>query len=135
MSEFEPTTVEELRGEQELPHAAEGAESAATHDGPDLEATRGVPADTETPEGASDVEPQKGVAELEAREDGTDMEDANVADTPDVAAAAGTREVTHVERALEELDRLAERDLADHPDAYQRIHADLRDALAAIDDA
>ena len=129
MSEFEPTTVEGLRGEQELPHAAEGAESAATHDGPDLEATRGVPPDAEAREGASDVAAPEDASDVAAREG------ANAVEAQGVAAVAEAREVTPVERALEELDRLAERDLADHPDAYQRIHADLRDALAAIDNA
>jgi hypothetical protein len=34
-----------------------------------------------------------------------------------------------------ELDGLADLDLADHPDVYQRIHAELQSALAAVDDA
>lgn len=62
-------------------------------------------------------------------------EEADAVESEGVPAVSETREVTPVERALAELDRLAERDLAEHPDAYQRIHADLRDALAAIDDA
>lgn len=37
--------------------------------------------------------------------------------------------------SVAELDGLAARDLAEHPDVYQRIHAELQTALAAIDDA
>jgi hypothetical protein len=44
---------------------------------------------------------------------------------PDSPLAAG----------LQELDRLPSLDLAEHPDVYQRIHAELQGALAAIDDA
>ena len=37
--------------------------------------------------------------------------------------------------ALDELESLAERDLVEHPDVYQRIHSELQSALAAIDNA
>jgi hypothetical protein len=40
-----------------------------------------------------------------------------------------------VAEALDELATLPERDLAEHPDVYQRIHADLQAALSGIDDA
>lgn len=40
-----------------------------------------------------------------------------------------------VGRALAEIGSLDALDLADHPDAYQRIHAELQNALASIDDA
>jgi hypothetical protein len=40
-----------------------------------------------------------------------------------------------VGRALAELGNLSGLDLADHPDAYQRIHVELQNALASIDDA
>ncbi len=40
-----------------------------------------------------------------------------------------------VAAALAELDTLAERDLAEHADVYQRIHGQLHDALGSIDDA
>jgi hypothetical protein len=34
-----------------------------------------------------------------------------------------------------ELDQLADRPLAEHPEAYERIHARLQESLAEIDDA
>jgi hypothetical protein len=40
-----------------------------------------------------------------------------------------------VASALAELDTLAERELTEHPDVYQRIHSELQSALTAIDDA
>lgn len=40
-----------------------------------------------------------------------------------------------VAAALAELDTLSDRDLAEHPDVYQRIHGELQRALSAIDDA
>jgi hypothetical protein len=40
-----------------------------------------------------------------------------------------------VAAALAELDTLADRELAEHPEAYQRIHAELQAALATIDNA
>lgn len=42
---------------------------------------------------------------------------------------------TEVAAALAALDTLPERELSEHPDLYQRIHADLQGALNAIDDA
>jgi hypothetical protein len=47
--------------------------------------------------------------------------------------AAGEPDTARATRA--ELDRLAELDLDEHPDVYERVHADLQRALAAIDDA
>lgn len=40
-----------------------------------------------------------------------------------------------VSRTLQELDRLPGLDLAEHPALYQRIHAELNDALASIDES
>jgi hypothetical protein len=37
--------------------------------------------------------------------------------------------------AMRELDTIADRDLAEHPDVYQRIHTELQTALTTIDDA
>lgn len=48
----------------------------------------------------------------------------------DVAASASP-----VAAALAELESLRQRELVDHPEAYQRIHAELQSALATIDDA
>jgi hypothetical protein len=50
------------------------------------------------------------------------------------ATAHGTPE-TPVAAALRELDTLADRELAEHPDVYQRIHAELQAALTTIDNA
>jgi hypothetical protein len=38
-----------------------------------------------------------------------------------------------VAAALRELEDLGDRELAEHPDAYQRIHAELQVALTTID--
>ena len=54
-------------------------------------------------------------------------EAAAVSDAP-VAASA-------VASVLRELETLPERELAEHPDTYQRIHAGLQAALATIDNA
>jgi hypothetical protein len=40
-----------------------------------------------------------------------------------------------VANALAELDTLADRDLAEHPEVFERIHGHLHGALSAIDDA
>lgn len=46
-----------------------------------------------------------------------------------------TAEASPVAAALSELDTLPQRELAEHPEAYQRIHAELQSALATIDNA
>ncbi|MFN2560885.1 MAG: hypothetical protein ABR571_06280 [Jatrophihabitans sp.] len=53
--------------------------------------------------------------------------------TPETATAEPSS--PEVGRALAELGNLSGLDLADHPDAYQRIHVELQNALASIDDA
>jgi hypothetical protein len=50
------------------------------------------------------------------------------------ASAAGTVS-SPVMAAMRELDTIADRDLAEHPDVYQRIHTELQTALTTIDDA
>jgi len=50
-------------------------------------------------------------------------------------AAQSTAEVSSVAAALTELDTLPDRELAEHPEVYQRIHAELQSALATIDNA
>jgi len=60
--------------------------------------------------------------------------EAAVPDAPDAAARPAADE-SAVARALRELDTLPERELAEHPDVYQRIHAELQSALATIDNA
>ena len=42
---------------------------------------------------------------------------------------------TPVAEALAELDTLAARDLAEHPEVFERIHGELQTALRTIDDA
>lgn len=42
---------------------------------------------------------------------------------------------TDAQRRSAALDELASRPLAEHPDGYERLHAELRAALAEIDDA
>ena len=62
---------------------------------------------------------------------------------PDAAAAAasipgesgGESTGSPVSAAMRELDTIGERDLAEHPDVYQRIHTELQAALTTIDDA
>lgn len=44
-------------------------------------------------------------------------------------------EAEPVAAALAELDTLADRDLADHPEVFERVHGQLHAALSAIDDA
>ena len=61
----------------------------------------------------------------------------------DPETAAGTTAEVPSERedaspmaaALAELDTLPQRELAEHPEVYQRIHAELQSALATIDNA
>ena len=47
----------------------------------------------------------------------------------------GAAEASPVEHAMAELDTLGERELAEHPEVFERIHGHLDDALHAIDDA
>jgi len=62
---------------------------------------------------------------------------------PDAAAGAasiqgdsgGESTGSPVSAAMRELDTIGERDLAEHPDVYQRIHTELQAALTTIDDA
>ncbi|MDT4941815.1 MAG: hypothetical protein QOJ34_1904 [Pseudonocardiales bacterium] len=49
--------------------------------------------------------------------------------------AAPPDATTPVSAALAELDTLADRDLADHPEVFERIHGQLHATLSAIDDA
>jgi hypothetical protein len=69
----------------------------------------------------SDFEAQAG--------EGTSAEPLQRAERASLAADAP------VAPAVAELDNLPELDLAEHPDVYERIHAELQRALTAIDDA
>ena len=51
------------------------------------------------------------------------------------AGDGSVAEDSPVAGALAELDTLAERDLAEHPEVFDRIHDELHAALTAIDDA
>ena len=57
----------------------------------------------------------------------------------DDSAAAGPAPAggppTDAQRRSTALDELASRPLAEHPDGYEQLHAELRAALAEIDDA
>ena len=53
---------------------------------------------------------------------------------PARATAASADETTAHPRAAT-LEEIAARPLAEHPDGYERVHAELRSALAEIDDA
>jgi hypothetical protein len=55
--------------------------------------------------------------------------------TPASAPPAPAEPGTPVASALRELDTLGDRELGEHPDVYQRIHAELQSALTAIDNA
>ena len=59
---------------------------------------------------------------------------------PAAEPAAGTTpertaEASPMAAALSELETLLQRELAEHPEVYQRIHAELQSALATIDNA
>jgi hypothetical protein len=56
-------------------------------------------------------------------------------DAVDVTEPASTASSPDVARALGELSGIGGLELVEHPDAYQRIHAELQSALASIDDA
>lgn len=64
-------------------------------------------------------------------EDDVAVDDA-VADGPAVESPVVESPVAG---ALAELDTLAERELADHPEVFERVHGQLHAALSAIDDA
>jgi hypothetical protein len=53
---------------------------------------------------------------------------------PAPSSPAGA-DASGVAPSVAELDSLVARDLGEHPEVYQRIHAELQTALAAIDDA
>ena len=60
---------------------------------------------------------------------------ADVADAASRAAEPAPGSAGPVADALRALGELDAAPLAEHPDIYQRIHADLQDALAGIDGA
>lgn len=60
--------------------------------------------------------------------------DAAAADASAVGAGSAAVD-SPVADALAGLDSLAERDLAEHPEVFERIHDDLHAALTSIDDA
>ena len=54
---------------------------------------------------------------------------------PAAATAPEPSVASRAAAALAELDTLPQRELAEHPEVYQRIHAELQSALATIDNA
>jgi hypothetical protein len=91
-------------------------------------------------EGAPSVDPV--AAEADGMEPDVSSTVGPVEDDGVEAAAAESRhespsnsDVSRLAETSAELDGLADLDLAEHPDVYQRIHADLQSALSAIDDA
>jgi hypothetical protein len=54
---------------------------------------------------------------------------------PEQASDDAATHSTPVAAALAELDTLSERELAEHPEVFERIHDELRAALSTIDDA
>jgi hypothetical protein len=54
----------------------------------------------------------------------------------EVRSAQGSPDEPRVAAVVaDELDQLAERPLAEHPEAYERIHSRLQESLTDIDDA
>ena len=54
---------------------------------------------------------------------------------PEIDSEVPAPEDSPVADAIAELDTLAERDLAEHPEVFERIHGELQSALRTIDDA
>lgn len=77
--------------------------------------------------------------EVESTEGGSPVDGGTANDQPvDETPAAHDGSVADdspVAGALAELNTLADRDLAEHPEVFDRIHAELHAALTAIDDA
>jgi hypothetical protein len=71
----------------------------------------------------------------------SDVEAGDRADQPGdpndgaVRPAAAAPRSPAVATALQELGRLSDLDLGEHPEVYQQIHAELQGALTSIDDA
>lgn len=92
-------------------------------------------------EGAAGAPPvaEDGATVEDAAAEDAAVEDAAVGDAAAAdasAVGAGSAAVdSPVADALAGLDSLAERDLAEHPEVFERIHDDLHAALTSIDDA
>ncbi|HKC29741.1 MAG TPA: hypothetical protein VKB75_17125 [Jatrophihabitans sp.] len=112
---------------------------------PELDATPGAVAPTSEPAGADvaasqpdfgDVEPVAATPIAEQDEPAAatavaEQDEAVAAEEP----AASPAPSTPLARALAELNGLDERELAEHPDVYERIHSELHRTLSSIDDA
>ena len=72
--------------------------------------------------------------EVESTEQAPSVETGPVAEA-DPVVDGGAGDAGPVGAALAELDTLDERDLAEHPEVFERIHGQLHAALSAIDDA
>jgi hypothetical protein len=73
----------------------------------------------------------EGTEALSSAEAGSD--DGLVADEQQLAGVQQIAD-TAVAGALAELDTLPDRDVAEHPEVFERIHQQLHSALSAIDD-
>jgi hypothetical protein len=85
---------------------------------------------------AADAPAQESEAE-ESQAQESQAADAELAGAqPDAQLGAATEAVPDaVSRVRAELAALSELDLNQHPDVYRRIHTELQDTLAGIDDA
>jgi hypothetical protein len=85
-------------------------------------------------EGAASASPiEARAADPNAVDVGVALE--SVVETTPVGHDEPATESSPVAGALAELDTLADRDLAEHPEVFERIHGKLHAALTAIDDA
>ena len=75
------------------------------------------------------------MSEHEVEDEAAAVSEGAVAEVDSESESAAAPGESPVAGALAELDTLAERDLADHPEVFERIHGQLHAALSAIDDA
>jgi hypothetical protein len=86
------------------------------------------------PDGTESVQPEAGVEDMSALVVGADAA-ARPGFGGSAPAPASEPMSPEVARAQAALAGVGELDLAEHPDAYQRIHLELQAALTSIDDA
>jgi len=86
-------------------------------------------------EGAGEVAGETAAAETAAAEAGQTGTAAETAAEGPSVVSSEPEEASPMAAALAQLDTLPQRELAEHPEVYQRIHAELQSALATIDNA
>ncbi len=98
----------------------------------------GNPGEAVTPAGPVSGAPNEPVAS-DAVDPSTAVEGSGAGGAAEVAGRVGAADdqdpASPVAVAMRELDTIGDRDLAEHPDVYQRIHTELQAALTTIDDA